>query len=84
MRGGERVLEALRALIQLFTLLHVRGSSCRQSSGGPSMRHFCSIYPSGITRQCLPLFPALIEQFDLERFIVVAAATASRSPAGAA
>ena len=76
MRGGEKVLEVLcerypRA--ELFTLLHVRGSvsaaierlpihtSALQRL--PGVRHYY--------RECLPLFPALIEQFDLEPFDLV-------------
>jgi glycosyltransferase involved in cell wall biosynthesis len=76
MRGGEKVLDVLcerypRA--ELFTLLHVRGSvspaierlrihtSALQHL--PGVRHYY--------RECLPLFPSLIEQFDLERFDLV-------------
>ena len=76
MRGGEKVLEVLcerypRA--EIFTLLHVRGSvspaierlpihtSALQHL--PGVRHYY--------RECLPLFPTLIEQFDLNRFDVV-------------
>lgn len=76
MRGGEKVLEVLcerypRA--EIFTLLHVRRSvspaierlpihtSALQHL--PGVRHYY--------RECLPLFPTLIEQFDLDRFDVV-------------
>jgi glycosyltransferase involved in cell wall biosynthesis len=76
MRGGEKVLEVFcerypRA--ELFTLLHVRGSvspaierlpiHTSPLQRLPGVRHYY--------RECLPLFPALIEQFDLERFDLV-------------
>ena len=76
MRGGERVLEVLCERYpdaELFTLLHVRGSvtpvieqrrihtSALQYV--PGVRHFY--------RECLLLFPMLVEQFDLERFDLV-------------
>jgi glycosyltransferase involved in cell wall biosynthesis len=73
MRGGEKVLEVLCERYpdaELFTLLHVRGSvspaierlpihtSALQRL--PGIRHYY--------RECLPLFPRLIEQFDLSGF----------------
>jgi glycosyltransferase involved in cell wall biosynthesis len=76
MRGGEKVLEILcerypRA--EIFTLLHVPGSV------SPAIeRH--AIHTSALQwlpgarhyyRECLPLFPTLIEQFDLEPFDLV-------------
>src|SRR5882757_8654763 len=76
MRGGENVLEMLCERYpgaELFTLLHVRGSvspaierltihtSALQRL--PGIRHYY--------RECLPLFPTLIEQFDLSRFDLV-------------
>jgi glycosyltransferase involved in cell wall biosynthesis len=76
MRGGEKVLEVLcerypRA--QIFTLLHVRGSVSPTIERRvvhtsplqrlPGVRHYY--------RECLPLFPALIEQFDLTAFDLV-------------
>jgi glycosyltransferase involved in cell wall biosynthesis len=76
MRGGERVLEALCERYpdaELFTLLHVRGTVApvierrRIHTSAlqllPGIRHYY--------RECLLLFPALIEQFDLERFDLV-------------
>jgi glycosyltransferase involved in cell wall biosynthesis len=76
MRGGERVLEVLCERYpeaELFTLLHVRGSvvpSIEQRAIHtsalqrlPGIRHYY--------RECLPLFPALVEQFDLEPFDIV-------------
>src|SRR6266705_1866756 len=76
MRGGERVLEVLCERYphaELFTLLHVPHSI------SPLIER-CRIHTSLLQhlpaarryyRQCLPFFPALIEQFDLERFDVV-------------
>ena len=76
MRGGEKVLDVLCERYphaELFTLLHVRGSvspaierlpihtSALQHL--PGVRHYY--------RECLPLFPSLIEQFDLGRFDLV-------------
>jgi len=76
MRGGEKVLDVLCERYpdaELFTLLHVRGSvspaierltihtSALQRL--PGIRHYY--------RECLPLFPKLIEQFDLARFDLV-------------
>ena len=76
MRGGENVLEMLCERYpgaELFTLLHVRGSvspaierltihtSALQRL--PGIRHYY--------RECLPLFPKLIERFDLARFDLV-------------
>ena len=76
MRGGERVLEVLCERFpdaELFTLLHVPGSvsptierltihtSALQRL--PGVRHYY--------RECLPLFPTLIERFDLSRFDLV-------------
>jgi glycosyltransferase involved in cell wall biosynthesis len=75
-RGGERVLEALCAHYpdaELFTLIHVRGS---QAAAVERHRIHCAIPPyiPGVRRsyrKWLLLYPALIEQFDLERFDVV-------------
>jgi glycosyltransferase involved in cell wall biosynthesis len=76
MRGGEKVLEVLCERYpdaELFTLLHVRGSvspaierltihtSALQRL--PGIRHYY--------RECLPVFPNLIERFDLARFDLV-------------
>jgi glycosyltransferase involved in cell wall biosynthesis len=76
MRGGERVLEVLcerYPQAELFTLLHVPHSvspiierrrihtSALQWLPGARLYY----------RQCLLVFPTLIEQFDLERFDVV-------------
>jgi glycosyltransferase involved in cell wall biosynthesis len=76
MRGGERVLEVLCERYpeaDLFTLLYIRGSVTpvieqrRIHTSAiqyfPGVRHYY--------RECLPLFPMLIEQFDLEPFDLV-------------
>ena len=76
MRGGERVLEALCERYpdaELFTLLHVRGS-VSQSIERLTIHTSALQYLPGARlyyRECLPLFPSLIEQFDLERFDLV-------------
>jgi glycosyltransferase involved in cell wall biosynthesis len=76
MRGGEKVLEVLCERYpeaELFTLLYVPGSVSPTIS-----RHRIHTSPlqrlPGIRRyyrQCLPIFPALVEQIDLEPFDVV-------------
>jgi glycosyltransferase involved in cell wall biosynthesis len=76
MRGGEKVLEALCEIYpdaDIFTLLHVPGSV------GPSIeRHrirtsFVQRLPASATkyRWYLPLFPAAVEQFDLDGYDLV-------------
>ena len=75
-RGGERVLEALCAHYpdaELFTLIHVRGS---QAPAVERHRIHTSVaqYIPGVRRSYrtgLLFYPALVEQFDLERFDVV-------------
>ena len=76
MRGGERVLEVLCELYpdaDIFTLIHERGSvsplierhrirtSLLQHVGFARRRY----------RHCLPLFPALVEQFSLDGYDLV-------------
>jgi len=76
MRGGEKVLELLceaYPTADLFTLFHVRGSV---SPAIERMRPRTSIlqYVPGIRdiyRYCLPIFPTVIEQFDLDRYDLV-------------
>jgi glycosyltransferase involved in cell wall biosynthesis len=76
MRGGEKVLEALCERYpdaELFTLLHVRGSVSAIIERAP-IHHSLLQYLPGVRRYyrtCLPLFPVLVEQFDLERFDLV-------------
>jgi glycosyltransferase involved in cell wall biosynthesis len=76
MRGGEKVLEVFCERYpdaEIFTLLHVRGSV------SPAIERL-TIHTSPLQRlpgiahyyrECLPLFPTLIEQFDLSRFDLV-------------
>jgi glycosyltransferase involved in cell wall biosynthesis len=76
MRGGERVLEGLCRLYpqaELFTLVHVRGSVSPTIEGRPVHTSFVQRLPLSARyyRQCLPLFPFAIEQFDLDRFDLV-------------
>jgi glycosyltransferase involved in cell wall biosynthesis len=76
MRGGERVLEVLCERFpdaEIFTLLHVRGSASATIERHrihasllkllPGVRHYY--------RECLLLYPVLVEQFDLDRFDLV-------------
>jgi glycosyltransferase involved in cell wall biosynthesis len=76
MRGGERVLEVFCERFpdaELFTLLHVRGSVSRAIERLPIHTSALQRLP-GVRhyyRECLPLFPSLMERFDLERFDLV-------------
>jgi len=76
MRGGERVLEVLCERYpdaELFTLLHIRGSVSGVIEQRPIHTSALQYFP-GIRRyyrECLPLFPVLVEQFDLDRFDLV-------------
>ncbi len=76
MRGGEKVLDALCELYpeaELFTLLHVRGSVSPRIEHRRVHTSFVQRLPRSATsyRWYLPLFPAAIEQFDLDRFDLV-------------
>ena len=77
MRGGEKVLEAhLRAVsgrADSSRLVHCPGRSRRRSSATASARRSCSgcPRPAGATGSYLPLFPAAIEQFDLDAYDLV-------------
>src|SRR5215218_5617629 len=76
MRGGEKVLELLceaYPTADLFTLFHVRGSV---SPAIEQMRPRTSILQyvpriRDIYRYCLPIFPTVIEQFDLDQYDLV-------------
>jgi len=75
-RGGERVLEALCTQYpdaELFTLVHRRGSQApaveRHRIHTSLAQHIPGVRQS--YRRWLLLYPALVEQFDLERFDVV-------------
>jgi glycosyltransferase involved in cell wall biosynthesis len=76
MRGGEKVLEVLCERYpdaELFTLLHVRGTVSpvieRRPIHTSALQHLPGI--RHYYRECLLLFPALIERFDLGRFDLV-------------
>jgi glycosyltransferase involved in cell wall biosynthesis len=76
MRGGEKVLEVLCERYphaELFTLLHVPGSVSQAIQRMPIHTSALQRLPAvrHYYRECLPLFPALIEQFDLDRFELV-------------
>ena len=76
MRGGEKVLDAICELFPdapLFTLLHVKGSVSPRietrritSSVAQSLPRIQRLY-----RHYLPLYPALVEGFDLDAFDMV-------------
>jgi glycosyltransferase involved in cell wall biosynthesis len=76
MRGGEKVLEVLCERYpdaELFTLVHVGGSVSplieRARIHASPLQHLPGI--RHYYRQCLPLFPKLIERFDLGGFDLV-------------
>ncbi len=76
MRGGERVLEALCLLFpqaDLFTLVHHRGSVSATIESRRITTSFVQRLPGAKTRYrtYLPLFPAAIEQFDLDGYDLV-------------
>ena len=71
MRGGEAVLEALLELVpdaRLLTLVHVPGSVAPCIESHDPRPSFVQRLPLARTRyrQYLPLFPAAVEQFDLD------------------
>jgi glycosyltransferase involved in cell wall biosynthesis len=76
MRGGEKVLEVLCERFphaELFTLLHIPGSVSPVIERRPVHTSLLQSVP-GVRRHYrtyLPLFPTLIEQFDLDRFDLV-------------
>jgi glycosyltransferase involved in cell wall biosynthesis len=76
MRGGEKVLEVLCERFpdaELFTLLHSRGSVSPTIERRRIHTSLLQLLP-GVRRyyrECLLLFPVLVEQFDLERFDLV-------------
>jgi glycosyltransferase involved in cell wall biosynthesis len=76
MRGGEKVLEVLCERFpeaELFTLLHVPGSVSptieRRAIHTSALQHLPGV--AHYYRECLPLFPALVERFELSRFDLV-------------
>jgi glycosyltransferase involved in cell wall biosynthesis len=71
MRGGERVLEVICGLFpgaSLFTLVHVPGTVSATIERTRPRTSVLSVLPGigRIYRHLLPLFPATIEQFDLD------------------
>jgi glycosyltransferase involved in cell wall biosynthesis len=76
MRGGEKVLEVLCELFPraaLYTLVHVPGSVSPAIEALRPRTSVLSRVP-GIARyyrHCLPLFPTLVEQFDLDAYDLV-------------
>lgn len=76
MRGGEKVLEAIGELYPeatIFTLLRVRGSVARAIEGRSIRTSALQWLPSARRhyRQYLPLFPTLVEWFDLDGYDLV-------------
>jgi glycosyltransferase involved in cell wall biosynthesis len=76
MRGGEKVLEVLCERYpgaELFTLVHVPGSVSHVIERTPIHTSWLQHLPGvgRYYRRCLPLFPVLVEQFDLGRFDLV-------------
>jgi glycosyltransferase involved in cell wall biosynthesis len=76
MRGGERTLEAILELFpqaHLFTLLHVPGSVSPAIEAAPIHPSFIRRVPlaARLYRPLLPVFPAAVEQFDLDDFDLV-------------
>ena len=76
MRGGERALDVLAERFpdaELFTLLHVPGSVSATIERRRIHTSFVQRLPLATRyyRQYLPLFPAAVEQFDLDRFDLV-------------
>jgi glycosyltransferase involved in cell wall biosynthesis len=76
MRGGEKVLEVLCERFpqaELFTLLHIPGSVSPVIERRPIHTSLLQRLPGGrrYYREYLPLFPTLIEQFDLDGFDLV-------------
>lgn len=76
MRGGEKVLEVLceqHPDAELFTLMSVPGASTPPIERLRRHTSFVQRLPGARRwyRQCLPLFPAAVELFDLDRFDLV-------------
>jgi glycosyltransferase involved in cell wall biosynthesis len=76
MRGGEKVLELLcqaYPAADLFTLFHVRGSVSPVIERLRPRTSVLQLVPGmpRFYRYCLPLFPAAIEQFDLDPYDLV-------------
>jgi glycosyltransferase involved in cell wall biosynthesis len=76
MRGGEKVLDAICELFPdapLFTLLHVKGSVSPRIESRPITASLAQALPGAkrLYRHYLPLYPGLVEVFDLDGFDLV-------------
>ena len=76
MRGGEKVLDAICELYPdapLFTLLHVSGSVSRRIEARPITTSLAQALPRArrYYRHFLPLYPGLVETFDLDGYDLV-------------
>jgi glycosyltransferase involved in cell wall biosynthesis len=76
MRGGEKVLEAICELFPgapLYTLVRVRGSVSRGIEAHPIRTSLAQALPAAgaFYRQYLPLFPAVVELWDLDDYDLV-------------
>ena len=76
MRGGEKVLEAICELYPgatIFTLIHVKGSVSKSIEAHPIRSSAVQRLPRAarLYRQYLPLFPMIVETFDLDGYDLV-------------
>ena len=76
MRGGERVLEAICEIYpqaSLFTFVRVRGSVARTIDARPIRASAVRWLPASgrLYRHYLPLFPTVVEWFDLDEYDIV-------------
>jgi glycosyltransferase involved in cell wall biosynthesis len=76
MRGGEKVLDAICELFPeapLYTFLHVRGSVSPRIESRPIVSSLAQALPraSRFYRHFLPLYPGLVEAFDLDAYDLV-------------
>jgi glycosyltransferase involved in cell wall biosynthesis len=76
MRGGEKVLDAICELYPdapIYTLVHVKGSVSKRIEDRPIYRSVIDRLPSAgqLYRQYLPMFPMMVELFDLDRYDLV-------------
>ena len=76
MRGGEKVLDAMCELYPdapIYTLVHVKGSVSKRIEDRPIHRSAIDRLPRAgqLYRQYLPIFPMMVEMFDLDRYDLV-------------
>ncbi len=76
MRGGEKVLEAICELYPdatIYTLVHVQGQRVGANRTPPDQAFAVQRLPKSgeLYRQYLPLFPMMVELFDLDRYDLV-------------